>query len=59
MQIDEGGERGLDLTLGAGLQDAELHPLRARRSLYVSDRILATWLIVRVHEQEDHFGLGN
>ena len=38
MQLDEGGEGGVDLAFGAGLQDMELHPLRARRFLHVSDR---------------------
>ena len=36
MQLDEGGEGGVDLAFGAGLQDRELHPLRARRFLHVS-----------------------
>ena len=31
------GEGGVDLAFGAGLQDIELHPLRARRFLHVSD----------------------
>ena len=58
MQFDEGGESGIDLAFGAGLQDRELHPLRARRFLHI-------WImglgcrIVRVHEQGNHLGLGN
>ena len=35
MQLDEGREGGVDLTFAAGLQDMELHPLRARRFLHV------------------------
>jgi hypothetical protein len=31
MQIDEGGEGGVDLAFGVGLQEIELHPLCARR----------------------------
>jgi hypothetical protein len=30
LQLDKSGEGGVDLALGAGLQDRELHPLRAR-----------------------------
>ena len=58
MQLDEGGEGGVDLAFGAGLQDMELHPLRARRFLHVSHHALGI-RIVRVHEQGDHPGLGN
>ncbi len=58
MQLDEGGEGGVDLAFGAGLQDRELHPLRARRFLHVSNDALGS-RIVRVHEQGDHPGLGN
>ena len=58
MQLDEGGEGGVDLAFGAGLQDRELHPLRARRFLHVSDDALGI-RIVRVHQQGDHPGLGN
>ena len=58
MQLDEGGEGGVDLAFGAGLQDRELHPLRARRFLHVSDDALGS-RIVRVHQQGDHPGLGN
>ncbi len=58
MQLDEGGESGVDLAFGAGLQDMELHPLRARRFLHVSHDALGS-RIVRVHEQGDHPGLGN
>ena len=31
MLLDERGEGGVDLVLGAGFQDIELHPLGARR----------------------------
>ena len=58
LQLDKGREGGLDVALGAGLQDMELHPLRARRFLHVSDHALGA-RIVRVHEQGDHPGLGN
>ena len=58
LQLDEGCESGVDLAFGAGLQDRELHPLRARRFLHVSDDALGI-RIVRVHEQGDHLGLGN
>ena len=58
LQLDEGGEGGVDLAFGAGLQDMELHPLRARRFLHVSHHALGT-RIVRVHQQGDHAGLGN
>ena len=58
MQSDEGGEGGIDLARGGGLQDRELHPLRARGFLHVSDHGLGI-RIVRVHEQGDHPGLGN
>jgi hypothetical protein len=36
MQMDQGGKSGLEITLGTSLQDLELHPLRACRSLQVS-----------------------
>jgi hypothetical protein len=58
MQFDEGGERDVDLALGAGLQDRELHPLRTRRFLHVSDEALGS-RVVRVHQQGDHPGLRN
>ena len=58
MQLDEGCERGVDLAFAAGLQDTELHPLRARCFLHVSHDTLGV-RIVRVHEQGDHVGLGN
>jgi len=48
----------INLAFGAGLQDRELHPLRARRFLHTSDQGLGS-LIVRVHQQGDHLGLGN
>src|ERR1700730_12464594 len=57
MQFDEGGESGIDLAFGAGLQDMELHPLRARRFPHVSYDALGTG-IVRVYEQGDHLGPG-
>jgi hypothetical protein len=37
LQLDEGGEGGVDLAFGASLQDGELYPLRAGRFLHVSD----------------------
>src|SRR5204863_6753369 len=58
MQLDEGRESGIDLTLGAGLQDVELHPLHARRFRRVSHIALGI-RIVRVHEQGNHPGLRN
>ena len=33
MQLDEGGEGGVDLSFRAGLQDGELHPLGTRHRL--------------------------
>ena len=33
LQLAEGGEGGLKIALGAGLQNSEMHPLRARRFL--------------------------
>ena len=43
VQFDEGGESGIDLVFGAGLED-KLHPLRARRVLhrlaYISRHLL-------------------
>ena len=58
LPLDEGGEGGVDLTFGAGLQDIELYPLRARRFLHVSDLELGI-RVVRVHQQGDHPSLGN
>src|SRR6202022_2637624 len=58
MQIDEGGESGVDLVLGGGLQVRELRPLRAPRFLHISYDALVI-RIVRVREQGDHAGLGN
>ena len=58
MQSDKGCEGGVDLAFAAGLQDRELHPLRARRFLHVSHDALAN-RIARVDEQGDHPGLGN
>jgi hypothetical protein len=49
MQLDEGGEGGIDLAFGAGLQDRELQPLRARRFLSLSDEALGIG-IVRIYE---------
>ena len=49
MQLDEGREGGVDLAFGAGLQDRELHTLRARRFLHVSDHALEQ-PDVRIHE---------
>ena len=42
MQLDEGGEGGVDLAFGADFQDMELHPLRARRFLHVSGHAYGT-----------------
>jgi hypothetical protein len=42
MQLDEGGEGGVDLAFGADSQDMEPHPLRARRFLEVSDHAYGT-----------------
>ena len=59
LPLDEGGESGVDLAFGAGLQDMELHPLRPRA---VSPHGLHHALRsrnVRVYEQGDHLGLGN
>jgi hypothetical protein len=52
MQFDEGGEGGVDLIFGDGLQDRDLHPLGAGRFLHVSDHGLGI-RIVRVHKQRD------
>ena len=49
MQLDEGRESGVDLVLGARLQDTEPYSLRARRLLHVSHLRLGT-CVVRVHE---------
>jgi hypothetical protein len=56
--VGEGCEGGVDLAFRGGLQDWELHPLRVRRFLHVSDHGLGI-RIVRVHEEGDHLGLGN
>ncbi len=58
LQFDESCESGVDLAFGAGLQDTELQPLRARRLLLVSYHALGCQP-VRVHQQGDHLGLGN
>jgi len=58
MQLAERGESGVDFALGAGLQDRELHPLRAPCFLSLSDGGLRS-LTVPVHEQGDHRGLGS
>ena len=58
LPLGEGGEGGVDLAFGAGLQDMELHPLRLCRFLHVSHHVLDK-RNVRVHEQGDHLGLGN
>ena len=42
MQLDEGGEGGVDLAFGADFQDMELPPLRARRFLHVSGHAYGT-----------------
>jgi hypothetical protein len=51
--LDEGRESSIDLALGAGLQDIELHPLGPRRFLHVSHHAFGQ-RIVRVHEQGDY-----
>ena len=48
MQLDQGGEGGVDLAFAAGFQDMELQPLRARCFLHVSNDALGS-RIVRVH----------
>jgi hypothetical protein len=58
VQLDEGGESGVDLAFGGGLQDRELHPLRARRFLSVSNEAQCI-RIARIYEQGNHLGLGN
>ena len=58
MQFDEGGEGGVDLAFGGGLQDRELHPL-ARAASCTSRMMRSARRIVRVHQQGDHPGLGN
>jgi hypothetical protein len=55
MQLDEGGESGVDLPFGACLQDMKLPPLCARRFL---PRLRLGTRIVRVHEQGNYAGLG-
>jgi hypothetical protein len=59
MQLDEACESGVDLAFGAGLQDRELHPLGARRFLYVSYHALGKTRVALVYQQGDHPGLGN
>jgi len=59
MQVDEGGEGGVDLALGAGPQHRELHPLGTRRCLSVSDCGSGILRTVRVHQQGDHSRLRN
>ncbi len=58
MQLEEGCESGVDLALGAGLQDMEPQPLRASCFLRLSNDALGN-RIVRVHQHGDHLGLGN
>ena len=48
MQLDKGCEGGVDLAFGASLHDKELHSLRTRRILHVSDHALDLRM-VRVH----------
>src|SRR5215471_12617635 len=58
MEPAEACKRGLDLAIGAGLQDMKLHTLRAGRFLRVSDdtrNVRVRW----VHEQADCTGLRN
>ena len=53
LQLEQGCEGGVDLAFGGGLQDMEMHPLRASGLLPVSDHGIGGW-IVRVHEQGEH-----
>ncbi len=39
-QLSDGGKGGVDLAFAANPQDMELHPLRARRFLHISDDTL-------------------
>src|SRR4029450_13820794 len=50
MQLDWGGEGGVDLAFAAGFQDMELPPLRARRFLHLSNDALGS-RNVRVQSQ--------
>ena len=45
LQLDEGGEGGVDLAFGASLQDRELHALQARCFLHVSDNALGVRIV--------------
>ena len=56
MQLDEGGEGGIDLVSVLAFRILELHPLRPRRFLHLSDRALVS-RIIRVHEKANHPGL--
>ena len=58
MHLDEGRESAVDLAFRAGLQNTEVHPLRARRFLHMSDDALGRQ-VIRVHQQGDHPGLRN
>ena len=58
MQLDEGGECGVDFAFGGGLENKELHSLRAGRLVHVSDDGLGI-RIARVHQEGDHPGLRN
>src|SRR5947199_390896 len=57
-QSSEGVEGGRELTVAAGLQDRELHPLRARSFLHVSNDTLGS-RTVWVDEQPDASRLRN
>ena len=59
IQLDEGCEGGVDLAFVAGLQDMELHPLRAAPPRCMSPMMRSAFAHCRVHEQSDHLGLGN
>jgi len=59
LQLDEGGQTGLDLAFGPGLQDIELQPLRASGFLHIFNHGLGNNRIVRVHQQGDYAGLRN
>jgi hypothetical protein len=52
MQFDEGCECGIYLGFGTSLPDIEVHLLRARRLLQVSDHGLCS-RVGRVHKQGD------
>src|ERR1700719_2101334 len=58
LQPDERGESAVDLALGTGLQNMEVHPLQARRLLHLSNYLL-DMPISRTYQQSNHPGLRN